>query len=159
MNREKNQFEFCNEGNPCSCSGPSSNDCSQCDNGNNSGNNNNDDGNNSENDNNETDNNDNNIKIENNVDNGIIDITLEEFKNKLRNDIISYINPNKIINGINFLAMILTSENINPKDQIKKGISGIDLGNCINTLKDIYKIPKDENLILVSMELKKEENT
>ena len=86
------------------------------------------------------------------------EVTLIEFKNKIKNNIISYINSSKVINGTNFLAMILLSNDINPEDQIKKGISGIDLGNCTNVIKEYHKIPLEENLIVLNMELKNNES-
>ena len=54
--------------------------------------------------------------------------------------------------------MILLSNDINPEDQIKKGISGIDLGNCTNVIKEYHKIPLEENLIVLNMELKNNES-
>ena len=44
------------------------------------------------------------------------------------------------------------------EDQIKLGISAVDLGNCTEVLKEHYSIPKEENLIILNMETKKEEN-
>ena len=86
------------------------------------------------------------------------EMTLNEFKDQIKNDITSYINSSKVINGTNFLAMILSSDDINPEEQLKKGISGIDLGNCTNVLKEYYKSPKEENLIVLNMELKNNES-
>ena len=35
---------------------------------------------------------------------------------------------------------------MDPKEQIKKGISAIDLGNCTKEIKDYYNIPQNESL-------------
>ena len=43
------------------------------------------------------------------------------------------------------------TKNTNPKEQLKNGISAIDLGNCTNTIKDHYKI---DNFIIINMESK-----
>ena len=40
------------------------------------------------------------------------DLTSTEFKNKINGKIISYVNSSKVINGSNFLTMILSSEEI-----------------------------------------------
>jgi len=73
--------------------------------------------------------------------------TLTQLKEIISNDISSYIDSSNVINGTNFLAMVLSSDNINPEEQLKNGISAIDLGNCINTIKAQNHIEKDENLI------------
>ena len=44
------------------------------------------------------------------------------------------------------------------KNNLKKGISAIDLGNCTNVLKEYYNIPKNESLIILNMEIKEGEN-
>ena len=81
------------------------------------------------------------------------EITIEEFKNQISNNITSYVNSTKIINGSNFLAVVLSSDDINPEQQIKNGISAFDLGNCTNVLKEHYDIPENENLIIMNMEI------
>ena len=43
---------------------------------------------------------------------------------------------------------------MDPKEQLKNGISAIDLGNCSNTIKDYYKI---DDFIVVNMETKNNE--
>ena len=75
-------------------------------------------------------------------------ITIEDFKNEIRNDIASYVNSSKVINGSNFLAVVLSSDNIIPEEQLKNGISAVDLGNCTNIMKEYYNIPREENLII-----------
>ena len=82
-----------------------------------------------------------------------------EFKNQIRSEnISSFTNSSKIINGLDFLAMIFYSDEITPEKQIKNGISAIDLGNCTNIIKDYYNISKNESIIVVNIELKNEEN-
>ena len=76
---------------------------------------------------------------------------IDEFKNQIRNDITSYVNSSKVINGSNFLAIVLSSDNINPEEQLKNGISAFNLGNCTNVLKEHYDIKKEENLIILNM--------
>ena len=84
------------------------------------------------------------------------DITLDEFKNQISNDIVSYINSSKVINGSNFLAVVLTSEQISTEEQLNNGISAVDLGNCTNVIKDYYNISKEDPLIILNMESKNE---
>ena len=84
------------------------------------------------------------------------DTTIDEFKNQISNNISFYINSSKVIICSNFLAIISTSEQMNSEWQLKNGISAIDLGKCIDNLKDYYRIPKEENLIVVNIESKRE---
>ena len=86
------------------------------------------------------------------------DITENDIINQIRNDIASYVNSSKVINGSNFLAVVLSSDNMNPEEQLKNGISAVDLGNCTNVIKEFYNIPKEENLIILNMETKNESN-
>ena len=44
-------------------------------------------------------------------------------------------NSSSLINGSDFIAVVLSSDEIEPKEQIKKGISAIDLGNCTEQIK------------------------
>ena len=76
---------------------------------------------------------------------------------EIKNDIISYENST-VINGPNFKAIILSSDELNPKEQIKKGISAVDLGNCTNVIKEYYKISKEDNLIILNIEYQNQEN-
>ena len=87
-----------------------------------------------------------------------LDMAVNDFKNQIKNDISSYVNSSKVINGSNFLAVVLSSDDINPEDQLKNGISTFDLGNCTNVIKEYYNIPKDENLIIFNIETKNEES-
>jgi hypothetical protein len=83
----------------------------------------------------------------------------EEFKTLILSNISNFVNSSKVINGSNFIAVVLSSDNMKPEEQIKMGISAVDLGNCTEVLKEHYNIPKEENLIILNMETKKEENT
>ena len=85
-------------------------------------------------------------------------MTAKEYKNKIEGKITSYVNSSKVINGSNFLAAVISSDKINPEEQLKNGISAFDFGNCTNVLKEYYKIPAEENLIILNMEIKKEKN-
>lgn len=55
----------------------------------------------------------------------------------ITNNLILYVNSEKVINGSNFKAQIISSSDLDPIEQIKNGISGLDLGDCINILKNI----------------------
>ena len=79
---------------------------------------------------------------------------VDEYKNLIIKDFSLYVNSSKVINNSNFMAIILSSDNMNPEEQLKNGISAIDLGNCTNVLKDYYNISKEESLIIMNMELK-----
>ena len=81
-----------------------------------------------------------------------------EYKNHIKENIASFVNSSKIINGSNFLASVMFSNEINPKEQLENGISAFDLGNCTNVLKEYYKIPYEENLIILNMEISNEKN-
>ena len=63
-------------------------------------------------------------------------------------------NSSELYNGTDFIAVFLSSDNLEPKEQLKKGISAIDLGNCTKIIKEHYNISEDENLIIVNMESK-----
>ena len=77
--------------------------------------------------------------------------SLEEFKNEIMNNISSFINSTNVINCSDFIAAIYDIDNSNPKEQLKNGISAIDLGNCTNKIKDFYKI---DDFIVLNMESK-----
>ena len=81
----------------------------------------------------------------------------EEFKSQITENITTFMNNSALINGSDFIAVILTSNNMDPKEQIKKGISAIDLGECTQMIKDHYNISENESLIILSMESKKNE--
>ena len=80
--------------------------------------------------------------------------SLTEFKNQIMNNITSFANSSNVINGSDFIAVIFSIGNMNPKEQLKNGISAIDLGNCSNTIKEHYKI---DDFIVVNMESKNNE--
>ena len=81
----------------------------------------------------------------------------EEFKSQITENITTFMNNSALINGSDFIAVILTSNNMDPKEQIKKGISAIDLGECTQMIKEHYNISENESLIILSMESKKNE--
>ena len=88
----------------------------------------------------------------------IEEITVSEFKSQIRNEITSFVNTTKVINSTNFMAVVLTSDKMNPEEQLKKGISAVDLGNCTQVIKDYYNISREENLIVLNMESKNDES-
>ena len=47
-------------------------------------------------------------------------ITSEEFKNELLSNINSFVNSSSLINGSDFIAVVLPSDKIDPKEQLKK---------------------------------------
>ena len=103
----------------------------------------------------------NNYKINNNkciIKSFDKNITVEDFKNQIINDIASFVNSSKVINSSNFLAVVLSSDNMDPEEQLKNGISAFDLGNCTNVLKEYYEISEQENLIIMNMEIKYDKN-
>ena len=81
-------------------------------------------------------------------------LTTTEFKKELLKNISSYVDSSSLINGSDFIAIVVSSDDANPVEQIKKGISAVDLGDCILELKKHYNIPFDENLIILQMESK-----
>ena len=85
------------------------------------------------------------------------EVKVSEFKNKIIDDITSYVNSSSIINGSDFIAVVLTSDDMDPKEQLKNGISAIDLGDCPDIIREHYNISKDEKLIILNMESKNQE--
>ena len=79
-------------------------------------------------------------------------------KKEIFTNISSYKNTTKVINGTNIIAAVLFSDNMDPEEQIKNGISAIDLGNCTEIIKEYYNISKDESLIIFNIETKNENN-
>ena len=47
---------------------------------------------------------------------------------------------------------------MNPEEQIKKGISAVELGNCTKEIKEYYNISKYESLIIFNVETKNMSN-
>ena len=82
-------------------------------------------------------------------------ISLDEFQNQLKDNIIIFNNSSLLINGSDFIATISPSHSLEPRDQLEKGISAIDLGNCPQIIKEYYNISESENLIIVNMESKR----
>ena len=80
-----------------------------------------------------------------------------EFKNQILTNITAFVNSSALINGSDFIAVILSSDEMDPKEQLKKGISAIDLGNCTDQIKEYYNISKNESLIILNMESKRNE--
>ena len=85
-------------------------------------------------------------------------ISYTEFKSQITKNITDYLNSSTFINGSDFIAVIFSSDNTDPKEQLKKGISAIDLGNCTQTIKDHYNISNEESLIILNMESKRNES-
>ena len=81
-----------------------------------------------------------------------------EFKNQIMNNISAFLDSSALINGSDFIAVIFTSEDMDPKEQLKKGISAVDLGDCTQAIKEYYNISKDESLIILNMESKKNDS-
>ena len=79
-----------------------------------------------------------------------------EFRDIIFSNISSFVDSDKVINGSNFKAQIISSNDIDPIEQVKNGISGLDFGDCIQTLKDKYNIPRSEDLIIIEIETKEE---
>ena len=80
--------------------------------------------------------------------------TFPEFKEIVFSNINGLVDAFKVIKGYDFIAQIILTKDLDPFEQIKKRISGIDLGDCIDVLKDIYNISKDEDLIVLVAETK-----
>ena len=87
------------------------------------------------------------------------EIKLSDFKNKIFSNINSFVNTTHCINGTNFIGMALSSDNMDPEEQIKNGISAIDLGNCTEIIKEYYNISKNENLMILNIETKNISNS
>ena len=81
-----------------------------------------------------------------------------EFKEQIRGHISSYVNSSNIINGSDFLAVVLSSDDMSPEKQLKKGISAIDLGNCTQDIKEYYNLSNNESFIILNLESKKEKS-
>ena len=86
------------------------------------------------------------------------DIEPTEFKDKVKEQINTYVNSSNVIKGNTFLATVLSSNEINHEKLFKKGISSFYLGNCTNVLKEFYDIGNKENLIILNTQIKNEKN-
>ena len=84
-------------------------------------------------------------------------MTSTKFKEIIFKNITNFVDSDTVINGTNFKEQILSSSDLDPLEQIKKGISGLDLGNCIEVLKKQYNnIEDDEDLIIIETKEDKE---
>ena len=81
-------------------------------------------------------------------------MTASNFKDIVSNNISSLVDSKRVINGSDFKAQVIQSSDLDPKEQIKNGISGLDLGDCVEILKKAYNIPKDQDLIVLEIESK-----
>ena len=81
--------------------------------------------------------------------------SLYDFEEVIFSNISNFVDAFNVIKGNNFLAQVIASKDIDPIEQIKIGISGLDLGDCIEVLKAEYNIPESEDLIVVEKEIKK----
>ena len=81
----------------------------------------------------------------------------DEFKSQVPENILEFVNSSSLYNGSNFLAVVLSFSDTDPKEQVKKGISAVDLGDCEFKLKDYYNISYNESLIILNMESKRNE--
>ena len=86
-------------------------------------------------------------------------MTTSYFKDMVSNNISALVDPKRVINGSDFKAQVIQSGDLDPKEQIKNGISGLDLGDCVEVLKKAYNIPKEEDLIIVEIESKEDKET
>ena len=70
-------------------------------------------------------------------------ISSSEFKKQILNNITEFVNSFSVINSSYFIAVVLSSDDLeDPKKQLEKGISAIDLGNCTEQIKEYYNISK-----------------
>ena len=57
-----------------------------------------------------------------------------------------------VINNSEVIQFISTSDKMSIEEQLKEGISPIDLGDCTDTIKEYYNISEEENLIILNQE-------
>ena len=81
-----------------------------------------------------------------------------DFKEIIFSNISAFVDSSTVINGTNFKAQIIASSDVDPLEQIKNGISGLDFGDCIEVLKEKYNIPPNEDLIVIEIETKEDKN-
>ena len=84
--------------------------------------------------------------------------TSSDFKEIVFSNISFFVDAFKVVKGYDFLAQIIASKDIAPIEQIKNGISGLDLGDCIEELKGKYNISENEDLIVVETETKEDKS-
>ena len=58
-----------------------------------------------------------------------------------------------------YVKVILTTGRMNILEQIKSGVSAIDLGNCTEVLKEYYNISKEQDLIMINKESDNNDNS
>ena len=90
--------------------------------------------------------------------NNFFNTSWSDFKKLILKNITAFTNSSLVIYGSDFTSVILTSDNMDPKEQLEKGVSAIDLGNCGEIIKDYYNISQNESLIVLNTELKSNEN-
>ena len=83
---------------------------------------------------------------------------LDEFKSQVTENITDYLNITSLINGSDFIAVIYSKDKDDPKKQLEKGISAVDLGECADIIKNYYGIPLNDSLIILNMESKMNSN-
>ena len=69
-------------------------------------------------------------------------------------DFISSNSSSLVINNTEVIQVILTSDKISIEEQLRAGISPVDLGDCPEDIKEFYNISKEENLIILNQEKK-----
>ena len=84
-------------------------------------------------------------------------ISHTEFKDLFLNDMNKFLNSSALINGSDFLVVVLSSDDINLQEQINHEISSFDFGSCTEEIKEYYNISKNESLIILNMEIKRNE--
>ena len=92
------------------------------------------------------DTNNNNNKLDNN------DKISTENNKELIFDFISSNSSSSITSNSELIQVISTSDKMSIEEQLKTGVSPVDLGNCTNIIKEFYNISKEENLIILNQE-------
>ena len=82
--------------------------------------------------------------------------SIDDFKDIIFKNITSFIDSSTVINGTHFIAQIIAASDVDPVEQIQNGISGLDFGDCIEILKDVYNISDNEDLIVIEIETKED---
>lgn len=59
-----------------------------------------------------------------------------------------------VFNNSDFIATIISSDDMSPREQLKNGISAIDLGNCTQKFIDYYNISNNKNILVMNIEFK-----
>ena len=67
-------------------------------------------------------------------------------------DFISSNSSSSIISNSEIIQVISTSDKMTIEEQLKTGVSPVDLGECTDSIKEFYNISKDENLIILNQE-------